>query len=325
MDKLNLKTGKNKVTYNSDGVRISALVFVPEDYKAGEKRPALIVIRPASGVKEQTAGLYAKALSDKGFITLAFDPKGYGESQGRPQVEDPYSIISDAKNSISFLESLDQVDANNIFSVGICMGSGYATSTGAEDKRVKGVATISPIISNFIDTPKAYGGKFVFQSFLFVLKPIVNLFGMFGINFYTPLAPISWFERNVIPMMDSQWAALQYYGKGKPGDVPNWKNKINYYKSENATLKYNPFEWIPKLKHKPFLMAYAEGGQNIPKIKEFYEQVDVENKDLMYFEGATHFDLYYKPEFVNPIVDRINDTFRQNIQSNNLASNTTFG
>lgn len=318
-----LQQGMNKVTYNSDEHKIAAHIFIPNDYKAGEKRPALVVIRPASGVKEQTAGTYAKALSDKGFIALAYDPKGYGESEGRPQVEDPYSIISDAKNAITFLETLKEVDANNIFCVGICMGGGYACTTGAEDPRVKGVAIISPIVSNFIDTPKAYGGRFMLKAMLLTMKPFISFFGWFGVNFYTPLAPMSWFERKIMPMMDSQWAALQYYGKGKPGDTPNWKNKINYYKSEISALTYNPFQWIPKIKDKPFFLAYAEGGQNTPKIKEFYDLIDVKHKDVMYFDGATHFDLYYKPEFVNPIVGRITETFQKKIESNNSMKSTT--
>lgn len=47
------------------------------------------------------------------------------------------------------------------------------------------------------------------------------------------------------------------------------------------------------------------------QIKEFYNLMDFKHKDVMYFEGETHFDLYYKPEFVNPIVDRITKTFQK--------------
>lgn len=81
------------------------MLFKPENYDENKKYPAIIVTRPASGVKEQTAGLYAQELSKKGFVTLAFDPKGYGESEGRKRVEDVYSIISDTKNGVTFLET----------------------------------------------------------------------------------------------------------------------------------------------------------------------------------------------------------------------------
>lgn len=119
-----LKPGENKVFFQSEGKQLAALVYLPQDYKEGGKRPAIAITRPASGMKEQTAGLYAQKLSKKGSITLAFDPKGFGESEGKPLVENPFSVISDTKNAITFLESLPQVDQENIFNAGICLGAG---------------------------------------------------------------------------------------------------------------------------------------------------------------------------------------------------------
>lgn len=59
MEKQNLKPGENKVTYLSGGKKLSALLYIPEDYKEGEKRLAIVITRPDSGVKERTSGLYA--------------------------------------------------------------------------------------------------------------------------------------------------------------------------------------------------------------------------------------------------------------------------
>jgi hypothetical protein len=107
---------------------------------------ACVARAPGSEVKEQTAGLYAQKLSEKGFITLVFDPRGFGESEGARQLENPFNIIDDTKNSVSFINTLEQVDANNVFNIGICMGAGYATYATAFDPRVKGVAMISPYL-----------------------------------------------------------------------------------------------------------------------------------------------------------------------------------
>lgn len=84
-----LEPGENTVTYLSEEKKISALVYVPEDYQKGEKRPGIVFTRPAGGVKEQTAGVYAEQFSDRGFVTLAFDPRGFGKSEGRSHVENP--------------------------------------------------------------------------------------------------------------------------------------------------------------------------------------------------------------------------------------------
>jgi fermentation-respiration switch protein FrsA (DUF1100 family) len=94
-----LQIGENKINFESDGVNLSGLLYIPDTHKEGEKLPAMVITRPASGVKEQTAGLYAKKFAEKGYITLAFDPKGFGDSEGIPQMEDPFSVISDNTNA----------------------------------------------------------------------------------------------------------------------------------------------------------------------------------------------------------------------------------
>ena len=79
---------RSNVTFKSNGLKIAGHLYLPEEYKEGEKRPAIVVGHPCGGVKEQTAGLYAKKLSEKGFITLAFDASYQGESEGEPRYLD---------------------------------------------------------------------------------------------------------------------------------------------------------------------------------------------------------------------------------------------
>ncbi|MDJ0592489.1 MAG: alpha/beta hydrolase [Pleurocapsa sp. MO_226.B13] len=98
-----LKPGKNLVSYDSEDSKIIAHIYLPKDYVEGQKRPAIVINPPATGVKEQTIGLYAEKLSNKGFITLAFDPRGFGESEGHPLLQNAYRITEDIHNSISFL------------------------------------------------------------------------------------------------------------------------------------------------------------------------------------------------------------------------------
>ena len=38
-------------------------------------------------------------------------------------------------------------------------------------------------------------------------------------------------------------------------------------------------------------------------------KIKVEEKELLIFENATHFDLYYKPEYVDPIVEKVSAFF----------------
>ncbi len=60
---------RSNVSFKSNGLNVAGHLYLPDDYKKGEKRPAIVVSHPFGGVKEQTAGLYAKKLSEKGFVT----------------------------------------------------------------------------------------------------------------------------------------------------------------------------------------------------------------------------------------------------------------
>ena len=153
-----LKTGKNTVTYQSDGLKLTANLFIPEDYKSGEKRPAIVVTRPGSGVKEQTAGTYGEELSKHGFVTLVFDARGYGDSEGHKAVENPFNICEDTKNSVSYIRTLECVDLDSVFNIGICMGAGYASYATALDSRVKAVGMISPYLNAAQQNIDAAGG-----------------------------------------------------------------------------------------------------------------------------------------------------------------------
>ena len=311
---MKIEKQNEKVFFESDGKKLAALLFKPENFDKNKKYPAVIVTRPASGVKEQTAGLYAQELSKKGFITLAFDPKGYGESEGRTRVEDTYSIISDTKNGITFMEKNKNVDVNNIFNAGICLGSAYATVASIEDKRIKATGVVSPIYTNPEDSAKIYGGKFMVTVMFNAVKPIVWFLNLFGVQMYIPLAPLKWYDK-LMPATKMQKLAPEYYGPGKVGDVPTWSNKVNFYKSETAVINFEPFDYIEKYnaKQKPYFMAYSTGGCSPTRLQEFYDKLKSKDKEVMVIPNSNHFDLYYKEQHVNKIVKGMSDLFKRHI------------
>jgi len=312
-----IKIGRNTIYFDSDGHKLEGHLWIPKDFKEDRRYPAIVVTRPASGVKEQTAGIYAEKFAEKGYITLAFDTKGFGGSEGIPQMEDPFSIISDNKNAFSYIQSLPEVDNDKVISAGVCMGAGHAIAASSDDKRTKATIAISPYLTSHIDYPKAFGGKTIVKVLMGISNPLINFFKIFGIYFYIPIVPLkNWME--YIPATETQAGMKQYYGyKNKPGAVPNWKNKGNFYRASNImTGKYNPFNYIQKYQNKPLFMAYADRGYSINKIQEFYDSIPADKKDLLVCKNATHFDLYHKPEFVNQIIKRTT-TF---LQQNNLST-----
>lgn len=78
------KVDHKKVTFhNHFGITLVADMYTPKN--ASGKLPAFAVSGPFGAVKEQSSGLYAQEMAERGFLTIAFDPSYTGESAGFPR------------------------------------------------------------------------------------------------------------------------------------------------------------------------------------------------------------------------------------------------
>jgi hypothetical protein len=109
-----------------------------------KKYPALVVTHPFGGVKEQTAGLYAGKMAEKGYVTLAFDASHQGESGGYPRdTENPAERMEDIRCAIDYLTTLPTVDEDRIGLLGVCAGGSYSLAVAATEMRAKAIASVS--------------------------------------------------------------------------------------------------------------------------------------------------------------------------------------
>ncbi len=142
-----LKTEKfirKNVTFKSVGSTIVGHLYFPVDTDFNMKYPAIVTGGPMATIKEQSPGVFAKALAERGFIVLAFDYRTFGESEGEPrQYEDPASKTEDIQNAISFLVAHKNVDSNRIGALGICNSSSYIADALQSNRRVKAFGTVS--------------------------------------------------------------------------------------------------------------------------------------------------------------------------------------
>lgn len=131
------KVNHSKVTFtNRYGITLAADMYVPKN--ASEKLAAIAVCGPFGAVKEQSAGLYAQTMAERGFLTIAFDPSFTGESGGAPRyMASPDINTEDFQAAVDFLSVQENVNPERIGIIGICGWGGLALNAAAIDTRVK--------------------------------------------------------------------------------------------------------------------------------------------------------------------------------------------
>lgn len=294
---------KTKVTFKSMGQNVVGNLFEP-DSPSNEKRPAILCLTPAGGVKEQVAGLYAKELCQQGYVTLAIDHRTFGESEGEPRnYESSANKIEDIANAVSYLSTLPQVDEQRIGAMGICGGGGYLCSRAVADRRIKAVATVSAYMN--------HSGFFMMLGSERVMEMVK------GAN----MARQKYFEEGymettklIAPDVDEnsnnfQRQIYDYYRTSRAGleTCPNYDPEMALIGIEQA-ITYNCIPLAPLLSPTPYLGIIGEKAFTAPDTIDFYTAAN-EPKELFKIEGATHIDLYDKMIFVNQAVAKMTEFY----------------
>jgi hypothetical protein len=135
------KVNHKKVTFvNHFGITLVADMYTPKLYEG--KLPAIAVSGPFGACKEQSSGLYAQTMAERGFLAIAFDPSFTGESGGYPRaMHSPDINVEDFQAAVDFLSVQDNVDSERIGIIGICGWGGMALQTACLDTRIKATVT----------------------------------------------------------------------------------------------------------------------------------------------------------------------------------------
>lgn len=138
-DKVNVKKVHFKNRY---GIELTGDLYTPKNIEG--KLPAIAISGPFGAVKEQSSGLYAINMAERGFITLAFDPSYTGESGGEPRNVASSDInTEDFSAAVDYLSNLNDVNPDKIGIIGICGFGGFGINAAAIDTRIKATAAIT--------------------------------------------------------------------------------------------------------------------------------------------------------------------------------------
>ena len=295
-----------KVTFrNRYGIMLAADMYIPKN--AEGKLAAIAVSGPFGAVKEQSSGLYAQTLAERGFLTIAFDPSYTGESGGQPRyVASPDINTEDFCAAVDFLSTRDDVDPERIGILGICGWGGMALNAAAMDTRIKATVTstmydMSRVNANgYFDAMDA-DQRYELRRQLNAQRTIDAKKGTYELagGVVDPLPD------------DAPQFVKDYYAYYKTPRGYH-KRSLNSNKGWNKTSSLS-FINMPLLTYSDeirnaVLMIHGEKAHSRYFSEDAFKKLKGDNKELLIIPGASHVDLYDNQANVIPF-DKIESFF----------------
>lgn len=305
------KVNHRKVTFhNRYGITLAADLYEPKN--AEGKLPALAVSGPFGAVKEQSSGLYAQTMAEKGFLTIAFDPSFTGESGGSPRyVASPDINTEDFQAAVDFLSVQEQVDPEKVGIIGICGWGGMALNAAAIDTRIK--ATVAATMYDMTRVnAKGYFDAEDSEAARYEKRKALN-------------------AQRVIDYKNGSYQRAGGVVDPLPADAPFFvKDYHDYYKTSRGyhprSLNSNDgwnvtsslsFLNMPILQYSheirsAVLLVHGKKAHSCYFSKDAFEKLTGENKELLLIPGAVHTDLYDQVDVIP--FDKMAAFFKENMR-----------
>lgn len=309
------KVDHKKVTFvNHFGITLAADMYIPKD--AEGKFPAIAVSGPFGACKEQSSGLYAQAMAERGFLTIAFDPSFTGESGGYPRaVNSPDINVEDFQAAVDFLSVLENVDGDKISIIGICGWGGMALQTACIDTRIKATVT-----STMYDMSRVTGNGYfdADDSEEARHQARININKQRTEDYRSGTYKRAGGVIDPLPD-DAPYFVKDYhaYYKTPRGFHPRSLNSTEGWNATAGTSLMNTrlFTYAKEIRS-AVLMIHGEKAHSCYFSKDAYEDMIKdsmysENKELMIILGASHTDLYDQTDIIP--FDKIESFIRVNI------------
>jgi uncharacterized protein len=301
-------TKAERVTIASSGLRLAGDLRVPPEsaHAGADGLPALVLTGPLTGVKDQVVGNYADRLANRGFVTLAFDHRNFGDSEGEPrQHEDQAGKLVDLRDAVSFLSSRPEVDRDRIAVVGVCLGGSYAVRAAAFDPRVRAVAGVGGAYNSPVRIAEAMGTSGLRGRLLDVVTNLEHE-AQTGEVAYIPAVS----DEGPAAMAGEE--PFAYYGTERSASSC-WENRLTV-DSFWQLMTLDAFTPADLLEETPLLIVHGrvdafcspEGAQAL------YDRA-TGPKEIEWLDSANHIDIYDRPELVQPAVERVARFLAENL------------
>ncbi len=285
------KVDHRKVTFvNRYGITLAADMYVPRG--AHGPLAAIAVSGPFGAVKEQSSGLYAQELAERGFITIAFDPSFTGESGGSPRrVASPDINVEDFSAAVDFLSAQPGVDPERIGILGICGWGGIAIQAAVNDPRIK--ATVASTMydmtrvsaNGYFDADNSASKRNALRSALAAQRS-----ADFGAGAYQRAGGV------IDPLPDDAPQFVKDYHayyKTPRGFHPRSGNSTDGWNATSVLpfLNFKFFEYADELEN-AVMIVHGENAHSRYFGEDTFKKLRGNNKELIIVPDATHCDLY---------------------------------
>ena len=305
------KVDHQKVTFkNRYGITLAADLYLPKN-RGNQRLAALVVGGPFGAVKEQSSGLYAQTMAERGYVTIAFDPSYTGESGGEPRnVASPDINTEDFSAAVDFIGLHASVDRERIGLIGICGWGGIGLNAVAADKRIKAVVASTMYDMSRVMS-KGYNDSVTPEQRAQTLAQLGQQRWKDAENGRPAMLP----EFNVLKGGEPQFMVdyADYYKSKQRGFHPRAINSNGAWTITsglsfmNAPLMSN----IKEISPRPVLLIHGEKAHS-RNFSETAYAAAAEPKELMIIKGASHTDLYDQVDKIP--FDKMTDFFGKNLK-----------
>lgn len=296
------------VTFQSGPQTIAGTLFVPDDAQGAG--PAVVVSHPFGSVRQQSPINYATRLVEQGFVVLTFDAAYQGESTGEPrQLEDPFIRAENVKDAVSYLTTREEVDPERIGALGICASGGFVPFAAASDVRIKAVATVSGA-----DLGGVYRADPDGLAELVRASAQARTDRAHGKDVEAqPMIPMTREQAEKYPDRSLYKEAFDYYRTDRAMDdrAPNTVDPTSF----DRIAVFDAYRFVDQIAPRPLLMIAGSDADTLPHSQNAIDRAQ-EPKELFLVDGASHVDLYDKPEYVTAAVEKMVPFFRDGLAAN---------
>jgi fermentation-respiration switch protein FrsA (DUF1100 family) len=309
-------TAMKRITFMIRGVEVVGDLHVPEDFDERKSYAALVLTTPGSSVKEQVGGIYASRMAERGFVALTFDPAHQGESGGEPRgLEDPAVRVEDVKCAVDWLLSQPFVDEARLGLLGLCAGGGYAIGAALSDHRFKAIGTV---VAN--DIGAAFRSFHTQEELLAKIADVgrQRTAEARGAPLrYDPWIPDSLEDARNQGITDRDTLEAVYFYRESQYRNARSDNRL-LFTSFSQILSFEVMSLVPDLLIQPLSVIVGGRRGSTPQYEageRLFALSPSKDKEFLAVEGAGHYEMYHKPEYVGPAVDRLTAFFKRHLGS----------